>query len=154
MKQKSAGDGELNVFFTDTIVENTSKNKSTCTANILNALLVRIKKEVPMSNNIVLLSDNANSYVNLTFPLMPYYICRSHSLKLQESIHPDDESSKKMVDAHFVKASRHVDSYIIENNLSMITPDHFADALLHDSGIKKTDLDFVNVNMKTACVLK
>ena len=71
------------------MVGNSSKTDIMCTANILDSIFVRLKKECPNMKEVVLVSDNAVNYSNLTFPLMAFYIAKSHGLFLAEIVHPD-----------------------------------------------------------------
>lgn len=137
---------DLKLFFIDTIVENRNEQDTMTTANVLDTVSCRLKREIRGLEEVIMVSDNAANYVNLTMTLMSYYIMKNHNLQLLEVLHPDAQKSKNMVDAHFGIGSRQIDKYIREENLGVVTPDDIAKALIHDGGIKGTAVDFIKMN--------
>lgn len=101
-----------------------------------------------------MISDNASCYVNLTMPLILFFIFKSHGVRLAEVIQPDVQQSKNMVDVHFRIGGRQADKYIREKNLGVVTPDDIAEALIYDGGMKGAGVDFISVNRKSKRVAK
>lgn len=66
-----------------------------------------------------------------------------------EMIHPNEQQSKNMVDAHFSIGSRHIDNCIRGKDLGVITPDDIVSAQIHEGGMKGTGVDFLKVNRKS-----
>lgn len=139
-------DGDLKLFFVDTVLENTGEQDTDTTVNIIDSLCVRLKKEIRDLKEVIVISDNVANYGNNTLPLITYSVIKSHSLRLLEVLHPDAQQSRNMVDAHFGIGGRQVDKYIREKDLGVITPDDIAQALVYDGGIKVTAVDFVRIN--------
>lgn len=61
--------GDLKLFFVDTVVENTNMKDTMTTDSIIDSLCVRIKGEIP-TLEVIIVSDNAPKYVNLTILLI------------------------------------------------------------------------------------
>lgn len=145
---------DLKLFFIDTVLEDTNIQDTMSTVGVIESICSRLKKEIPALEEVVMVSDNAANYVNLTLPLMAFYVMKAHSLRLLEVLHPDAQQSKNMVDAHFGIGGRQVDRYIREKDIGVITPYDIVEALIYDGGIKATAVDFVRVNRKAKRVLQ
>lgn len=145
----SGSSGELSLFFVDTVFESCGAQDTMTTANIIDCLCIRLTREIGSLKEVVLVSDNAPNYVNLTMTLIIYYIFKFHSLRLLEVLHPDAQESKNMVDAHFGIGSRQIGTYIRENDLAVLCPDDIAEALIYNGGVKSTSVDFLKVNLQS-----
>lgn len=53
-----------------------------------------------------------------------------------------------MADAHFGVCSSNIYKYILENQLSAISPNDIAKALVFGEGVKKTGVDFIKTNRR------
>lgn len=61
-------------FLIDNVVENRGAQYTMTTANVIDTLCILLKREIPGLEEVIIVSDNAPNYVNLTLPLMSYYI--------------------------------------------------------------------------------
>lgn len=91
---------EIGMFFIDTVLEDFSAQDTITTANVLDSVCLRLKKELPRLEDVVLVSCNVPNYVNLTMPLMAFYIFKSHYLLLMEVLHPEPQQSKNIYKTH------------------------------------------------------
>lgn len=73
--------GDLMLFFIDTVLKKTNAQDTNSTANVLYTICIRPRKEIPDLCEVILISDNAPNYVNLTLPLMAFYIMKSYGLR-------------------------------------------------------------------------
>ena len=133
----------LSMFFVDTIVENDTAQDMLSTLSIVEALLCRIRQQLPSSTHLTFISDNATTYQNDLLPVALVSIARDQEFTMQGFIHPDSQCSKNMVDAHFAVAKRHILRYIKETTKDVVTPKDIYDALVYDDGLRNTAVDYV-----------
>lgn len=109
---------------------------------------MRVKKEVTEMEDAIIISENAPCYVNLTIPFILFYIFKSHSITMCDVLHPNAQQPKNMVDAHFGIVILHIDKFIREMDLGVITPDDVAEELVYENGMKGSTVDVLKVNQK------
>lgn len=145
---ENAEHSPVGIFFIDHVVQNSNLQNVAMTLNILDAVCYRVKLQLPSCKFISLVTDNANSYQNNTFPLLAYFICKEHGLSLRVVLHPDSQDGKCLVDAHFAVSSRVVDRYITSTQLQVETPDDLVTALTYNGGVKKTAVDMICIERR------
>lgn len=143
-KQKE--DERLSMFFVDHIAENDKIQDRMFVASIIDALIYRIKKEIPEAIEISICTDNVKAYNNNVLPVMFPFICRAHDMEPSVYLHPDACCGKNCVDAHFALSFRHLKIYILETRNDVLTPEDIVDALIFDGGVKNTFVDFIKTN--------
>lgn len=73
-------EGDLGLFFIDTVREDVGTQDTMVTASVMESICVRLRKELPKADDVVLVSDNAPSYVKLTMPSIAYYMFKAYAL--------------------------------------------------------------------------
>lgn len=144
--QKEMEEQRLSMFFVDHVIENDKKQDVVMVSGIVDALLARIKRQVPEAAEICFISDNARNYNNDLLPVMLPMICKSHNVQLHSILHPDACCGKSCVDGHFAVAWRHVKRYIEDTESDVVTPEDLMDVLVYDGGVKNTAVDFIKVH--------
>lgn len=144
----------LSMFFVDHISENDKKQDRIFTASIIEALCIRIKKELPESSEIAFCSDNARNYNNDVLPVMLPMICSTHGILLNVYVHPDACCGKSCVGAHFAFSFRQLKRYITETGHDVLTPEDIVDALTYDHGVKNTFVDYIKTNRQHGTFLR
>ena len=83
------GIDELCMFFINNIVENDTTQDLVTTVGIIEAMLYRVRHELPECEEIYIVSDNAVCYQNELFPVILPAICKNLRFVLKVLIHPD-----------------------------------------------------------------
>lgn len=137
---------ELGFFFVDHIAENDNVQDCIETVSIVEALMFRIKRQLPKCRQLWIVTDNARCYKNDLFSGIVLQVCKQRSITLKGIIHPAAQDGKNMVDAHFAIAKRHVLRYIAEQKADVIVPEDIVKALTYDHGLPNSVVDFINVD--------
>lgn len=86
---KQLEEEKLSMFFVDHVVENDKRQDVILTASIIDALCLRIVKQVRGVAEIAFISDNAKCYNNDLLPALLPKICESHGMVIRSFLHPD-----------------------------------------------------------------
>lgn len=110
--QKKLEEERLSMFSVDHVIENDRKQDVVMVAAIVDALVARIKKQLPETAEVCFISDNARNYNNDLLPVILPMICRRHGMRLHSILQTDACCGKSCVYGHFAVAWRHVKRYI------------------------------------------
>lgn len=114
--------GELSTLFFDHILSNDMKQDRVALCSILDAILARLRIELPYVKNFGLLSDNARCYQNDLVTVSAPFIGKHHTLTIKSFIHSETQRGKSLVDAHFALAMMHITRYCNETRNDVTTP--------------------------------
>lgn len=146
--EKEENYGMLTSFFVDHVCENDKKQDRIFTISIFEAVLYRIRKEIPEATEIVFCTDNARNYNNNVLPVYLPWVCEQYGFHLHSILHPDACCGKSCVDCHFAVSFRLLKRYILETKFDVLTPEDIVDALRYEGGIRNTFVDYIRVNRK------
>ena len=99
------------MLYYEHIVHGDSKQDFMAVASLLEAGFMRLKNDLPVLEEVVLVCDNAGSYQNSMLPIMTPFIARDNGLSILRFIHSETQDGKSLVDAHFAIAMKHVTMY-------------------------------------------
>lgn len=99
--EKEESSGKLTSFFVDQVCENDKKQDRIFTMSIFEALLYRIRTELPEAVEIGFCTDNARNYNNNVLQFYLPWVCEAYDFQLKTILHPDACCGKSCVDCHF-----------------------------------------------------
>ena len=108
--------------------------------------------ELPYIHEIVLQSDNANTYQNhfLTLGILLLNIKWCNQIYISQFIHSETQDGKTILDAHFAVSARHLDIYMklwICNGVRRIqTPKGLAFGLSSNHGVQNSMVQLVHID--------
>lgn len=145
---------QLASFFVDHVCENEKKQDRVFTASIFEALMYRIRLQVPQGKQVVICTDNSRNYNNNVLPIYVPWICDAYNFELTTLLHPDECCGKSCVDCHFAVSFRLLKRYVMESKFDVLTPEDIVDALRYEGGIRNTLVDYVRVIRKFKTILE
>lgn len=113
--------------------------------SILDAVLCRLKSELPSVTSFYLLSDNARCYQNDLLPVMGPFIAKTHDLEMSGFIHSETQRDKSLINAHFAIAMRHISRYCNETRGDVTTPRDVVNALNSFGGVANCTAEMVHI---------
>lgn len=142
---KYTGPEHLSMLFYDHFIQGDTQQDVTAVASILEAGIMRLKKDLPNVTEIILLSDNAACYQNLTLPVTLPFVAKANEVSLLKFIHTETQDGKLLVDAHFAIAMSHVSKIVGEGN-DFTTPSTLVKALRSGGGLKNTAAELIRID--------
>lgn len=150
---------EFQMLFMDHIMKDDTTEDWQAVASSLEAMLKRIKSELPYVTKAVLVSDNAGCYNNNTLPIVLPYVFMANGIMLKSFLHGETCDGKGPCDAHFSIAMSKVWDFVrlgadvctassivvainAENGLAntiaeVIIPDRTSSAMVHWINMEK-----------------
>lgn len=80
--------------------------------SILDAIVARIRLDVPTFTCLTVITDNARKYQNDVVPVVASFICHAHGVTMEALIHLGSTRGTVLVDAHFSVAMDNVQQYV------------------------------------------
>ncbi|GMF29003.1 unnamed protein product [Phytophthora lilii] len=102
--------------------------------SLIEAVLIRLKRDLPHITRITFLSDNATCYQNWLIPLILPYLSHVHGIDVVRIIHTETQDGKSILDAHFARAMEHIVEWVKEGN-NCLTPTQAVIGLQSNGGI-------------------
>ena len=136
---------EIRTLFFDHLLTNDMKQDRVAVLSLLDAILARLKIELPDVKRFHLISDNARCYQNDLLPVMGPFIAKSHSLFMEGFVHSETQRGKSLVDAHFALAMMHISRYCTETRKDVTTPADVVEALNSFGGVANCTAEMVHL---------
>lgn len=93
-----------------------SKQDRDSVLSLVEAVIIRLRKDLPSINCITLLSDNATCYQNWLLPLIVPYLAWIHGITIKRIIHSETQDGKSVLDAHFARAMQTLIEWVKEDH--------------------------------------
>lgn len=139
---------ENKVYF-DHISSCDNKQDRDAVIAFVEAVVIAIKRDLPMTSQIVVQSDNAACYQNSFIPLMLPIISIAHGIPISRFIHTETQDGKSMLDAHFAQAMRIVKSYVQQEH-DCYTPEQLVSALSSGNRLLNSIVELVDYDRSHA----
>lgn len=114
--------------------------------SIIDAILARLRLELPTVTSIFMLSDNARCYQNDILTVAVPYITKEHGIFLSGIVHSETQRGKSLLDAHFAIAMMHVNLYCRETRRDVTTPGDIVVALNSFKGVANCTGEMVHIS--------
>ena len=122
-----------NVYIDDLIV-GSNKQGTGLVISIIEAIMMRIKKDIPHMKEVVLQSDNAKCYMSKELLLCLALLSFIHGIKILRFIHTETQDGKSPLDGHFARANKWIVDWVKEGN-NALTAAQIVTALKSNGGI-------------------
>jgi len=129
-------------LYYDHFSKSDTKQDREAVISVLEAVLMRLRKDVPTIKYITLLSDNATCYQNWFLPLIAPYLSVVHGITIKRIIHTDTQDGKSVLDAHFARAMQHIIQWVKDGN-NCITPTQAVIGLQSRGGLQNCASELV-----------
>ena len=116
--------------------------------SIIDAILARLRIELPTVTSIFILSDDARCYQNDILPVALPYIPKEHGIISSGIVHFETQRGKSLLDAHFGIAMMHVNFYCRETRCDVTTPGDIVVALNSFGGVANCTAEMVHISRK------
>jgi hypothetical protein len=103
---------ELSLLFYDHTVSNDTKQDMWSVASLIEAIMMRIRRDLSHVKEIVLASDNATCYQNQVLPSLLSFLAATVGLHIFSLLPREVQDGKSIVDAHFALAMLHVNRFV------------------------------------------
>jgi hypothetical protein len=103
---------ELPLLFYDQIVSNDAKQDMWSVASLIEAIMMRIRRDLSHVKEIVVISDNASCYQNQVLPSLLSFLAATVGLQIISLLHSEVQDGKSIVDAHFALAKLSVNRFV------------------------------------------
>lgn len=123
-------------IYLDHVCRNDTNQTAPAVCSIIELVCRNVRAMLPSLKHVVVQTDNAENYNNRMIPLMAPFIFRQYGMKLNRFIHSETQDGEGPADGQFAVAMRHVDKYIAENELGVVTPTDLVRAINHGQRMK------------------
>lgn len=113
-----------------------------CVLSMIEAVLIRLRKDLPHIKRIVLQSSNAPCYQNLLSPLLLPFLSVAHGIEVVRFIHTESHEAQRALDNHFAKVMQALKAWIEAGN-SCVTPTQTIIGLSAHGGLPNTVMELV-----------
>ncbi|KAF1313432.1 hypothetical protein FI667_g17364, partial [Globisporangium splendens] len=108
----------------------------------MEAILIRIKKDLPHIKKVVVLSDNATCYQNMLLPLVFLLLGYVHGIDIVRLIHTETQDGKGVLGSHFARSMQVLIAWVREGN-NCITPTQTVIGLKSHGGLPNSVVELV-----------
>lgn len=133
----------LSKFYLDQICGNDSKQDKFAVVSLLESILIAIKRQHPHIKKIILQSDNAGCYQNVSHFYMIPYLSYVHGIEIVRFIHSETQDGKSVLDAHFARSMQAIYAWCKEGN-NCLTPTQAVEALKSYGGLFNSTVELIN----------
>lgn len=130
------------------IPNNDSNQTAFAVCSILELVCRQVRLLIPSLQRVILQVDCSENYSNRIFPVAAPFICMKHGFRLDKVLYNETQEEKGPTDVHFSVATKHVDKYIEENQLDIVTPADLVRAINHGDGVKGCIAELYEVDME------
>lgn len=130
-------------LYFDHISQGDTKQDREAVISMIEAILMRIKRDLPQVKRIVIQSDNASAYQNTLLPLLFPYLSVVHGILVSRFIHTETQDGKGVLDAHFARSMQVLRSWVREDN-NCITPTQAVVGLKNNGGLPNCVVELVD----------
>jgi hypothetical protein len=129
---------ELSLLFYDHIVSNDITQGMWSVALLIEAIMMRIRRDLSHVKEIVLVSDNASCYQNQVLPSLLSFVAATVGIQIISLLPSEVQDGKSIVDAHFPLSMLHVNRFVKAghdvtcwNTIPACQPDRGLNAVIH-----------------------
>ncbi len=135
----------FNITYYDHISTGDSKQDWFAVLSYFEAVIIRMKKDLPHVKRVYVQCDNANCYRTVPLLLGMVLLGINHEVEVKRDTHSGIQDGKSPLDAHFATAMRHVLLYCNEGH-DVVTPVQLVNALRSNGGVRNSVAELVGVN--------
>lgn len=136
---------ELSTMFIDHVPGNDTVQDAEAVLQVIDALMARLKLELPNVNRVWIVSDDAKHYQNELTPVLLPFIAHHHGLHLHGLIHSETVLGRCLGEAHFSIATRLVRKYCIDKKRDIAVPTDLMNALSYSDGVYNSCVELLNI---------
>lgn len=129
-------------MYFDHISKDDARQDRDSVVSLVEAVLIRLRKDFPFIKKIAVLTDNASCYQNALLPLVLPYLAIIHGVSATKIIHTETQDGKSALDAHFAKAMQVLVSWVREGN-NCITPTQAVIGLKSRGGLPNSVVELI-----------
>lgn len=137
-----------NRVYVDHISDGDSKQDREAVVSVIEAILMRIRKDLPHISTIVLQSGNASCYQNALVVLMLPHLSVAHGIRISRFIHTETQDGKSVLDAHFARSMGVLKLWLREGN-NCVTPTQAVIGLKSHGGLPNCIVEVVEHDRAT-----
>lgn len=129
-------------LFFDHISSSDAIQDCECVLSMIEAVLIRLRKDLPHIKRIVLQSCNAPCYQNLLLSLLLPFLSVAHGIEIVRLIHTESHGAQSVLDNHFAKVMQTLKVWM-EGGNSCVTPTQAIIGLSAHGGLPNTVMKLV-----------
>jgi hypothetical protein len=144
---------ELSLLFYDHIVSNDTMQDMWSIASLIEAIMMRIRRDLPHVKDIVLVSDNSGCYQSQVLPALLPFLASTVGLQIIFFLHSEVQDGKSIADAHFALSMLHVNRFV-KAGQDVTTPAQLVAAQRSCGGLENSAAKLVLVNRSSPGILR
>ena len=133
-------------IYRDDLIAETNKQGSGAVFSLIEGLLIRIARDLPFIEELILQSDNAKCYLGkellVCFGILSYV----HKVKIIRFVRTETQDGKSPLDGHFARAQEWIRNWILLNN-NALTAAQIVTGLRSNGGMPNSISQLVELDM-------